>query len=440
MENGNSLLERDLQVLALNFNARLEALREHKEPGQPATFPVPGQGGDPYERFQAANRLSFEARCILLLALIPHIKPAFFDTLITRVFPEGGDLYVVGGVRGLRHRGMLPTGETAAFLLAGNDLRRKLGLLEYFSPDHSFSVEHILLLEPATDHEPRMSGRILLQPGYVDYFTTGKHSGPAFGSSFPARLLTTAMEWEDLVLDPHTVEQIASIKRWLDLNERLMEDAKLAKRIRPGYRALFYGPSGTGKTLTAALLGKNFGKEVYRIDLSQVVSKYIGETEKNLEKVFNQAVSHDWILFFDEADALFGKRTNVQSSHDRYANQEVAYLLQRVEDYPRLMILASNFKNNIDSAFTRRFNTVIHFPVPDPSERCRLWQNAIPENLQTDFDLKDLAVKYEMTGASIIQVIHYASLKALERNGRQLWLSDVTEGIRQEFHKQNKFF
>src|SRR5690606_11585436 len=123
--------------------------------------------------------------------------------------------------------------------------------------------------------------------------------------------------------------------------------------IKPGYRTLFYGPPGTGKTLTAMLLGKEFQRNVFRIDLSQVVSKYIGETEKNLEKIFQRAANKEWILFFDEADALFGKRTSVKDAHDRYANQEVSYLLQRVEDFPGLVILASNYKNNIDKAFVR---------------------------------------------------------------------------------------
>ena len=134
------------------------------------------------------------------------------------------------------------------------------------------------------------------------------------------------------------------------------------------------GPPGTGKTMTASLLGKEFNKDVYRIDLSQIVSKYIGETEKNLEKIFVKAEHKDWILFFDEADALFGKRSNVQSAHDKYANQEVSYLLQRVEDFSGLIILASNYKTNIDSAFVRRFNAIIHFPMPGHHERFELWR------------------------------------------------------------------
>ena len=128
-------------------------------------------------------------------------------------------------------------------------------------------------------------------------------------------------------------------------------------------RILFVGAPGTGKKTLASLIGEQLGTDVYRIDLSIVVSKYIGETEKNLELVFARAENKGWILFFDEADALFGKRTNVRDAHDRYANQEVAYLLQRIEKYNGIVILATSMKNNIDEAFTRRFQTIIRFPV-----------------------------------------------------------------------------
>lgn len=128
-------------------------------------------------------------------------------------------------------------------------------------------------------------------------------------------------------------------------------------------RILFIGAPGTGKKTLASLIGQQSGKEVYRIDLSMIVSKYIGETEKNLEMVFDKAKNMNWILFFDEADALFGKRTDVRDAHDKYANQEIAYLLQRIENYKGLVILATNLKSNIDEAFKRRFQTIIHFPL-----------------------------------------------------------------------------
>jgi SpoVK/Ycf46/Vps4 family AAA+-type ATPase len=170
----------------------------------------------------------------------------------------------------------------------------------------------------------------------------------------------------------------------------------MGKQIAPVYRALFYGPSGTGKTLTATLLGKEFSREVYRVDLSQVISKYIGETEKNLEKIFVQAENKNWILLFDEADALFGKRTQTKSSNDKYANQEVSYLLQRVENFNGLIVLASNFKNNIDDAFLRRFNSIINFTKPNVEERLELWTKALPKNA-TIKKQRTFLLKYQKT-------------------------------------------
>jgi SpoVK/Ycf46/Vps4 family AAA+-type ATPase len=250
------------------------------------------------------------------------------------------------------------------------------------------------------------------------------------------------MEWTDLVLNPKTAQQIDDIKVWLNHNNTLMKEWQMDKKIKPGYRALFYGPPGTGKTLTATLLGRQFQKDVYRIDLSQVISKYIGETEKNLEKVFKKAEYSDWILFFDEADALFSKRSNVQNAHDKYANQEVSYLLQRVEDFPGLIILASNFKGNIDQAFIRRFNSIIHFPMPDKEERYAIWQTTIPAQakIAEDINLPLIAGKYELSGSAIVSVIHYASLKTIYRNSTVILKQDLLEGIKREYEKEERVF
>ena len=173
--------------------------------------------------------------------------------------------------------------------------------------------------------------------------------------------LSTEQSWTDLVLDTETFNQVEEIKGWLKQSSAVKPDRSLNRKMKAGYRALFDGPAGTAKSTTAALIGKELSKPVYRVDLSTVVSKYIGETEKNLELLFERAKDKDWILFFDEADALFGKRTDVKDSHDRYANQEVSYLLQRIEDYNGLVILATNMKNNTDDAFTRRFNLILRF-------------------------------------------------------------------------------
>jgi SpoVK/Ycf46/Vps4 family AAA+-type ATPase len=212
----------------------------------------------------------------------------------------------------------------------------------------------------------------------------------------------------------------------------------LKHTFKAGYKALFYGPPGTGKTFTATLLGKQFNRDVYRIDLSQVVSKYIGETEKNLEKIFQKAEDKNWILFFDEADALFGKRTSVSSAHDRYANQETSYLLQRIEDFNGLVILASNNKANIDQAFLRRFNAIVHFPIPDPVERLHLWKIYLPANHGLNADeLQNIANKYEVTGSTILNSIHNAAINAFALK-RLITLNDLVESLKRELRKEDR--
>ena len=331
---------------------------------------------DPLEIIPDIN--GYEAWVTVMITLIPHLQPNFFESIILEHLPNGGDFPEIGGVKATNHRSMLPTGETLQFILAGTNVTQRVRLQQLFSQDHFFHRQGIIWLENVKEGEPVMSGRLILSAEWVDKILLGKESPPRFGPDFPAKKIETGIQWDDVVLHPRTMDQINDIRIWLLHHDKFNNDANLKVKIKPGYRVLFYGPPGTGKTLTAALLGKEYNKDVYRIDLSQIVSKYIGETEKNLENVFRKAETKDWILFFDEADALFGKRTNVQSAHDKYANQEVSYLLQRVEDYAGLLILASNFKNNLDDAFIRRFHAVVHFPMPGSRDRLTLWQKSLP--------------------------------------------------------------
>ena len=378
----------------------------------------------------------------LLLSLVPHIQPNFFESIIAEYLPHGGDFAEFGGVKGSNHRSLLPTGETIQFMLAGADIDKRLQVQQLFAEEHFFYRHGILWLEPVKEGEPVMSGRIVIAQDWIDKLLLNKETIPRFGLDFPARRITTNMVWDDVVLSAQTKAYVNEISHWLQWRHLFYEDENLKRKIKPGYRVLFYGPSGTGKTLTAALLGKQFEKEVYRVDLSQVVSKYIGETEKNLENVFKKAETKNWILFFDEADALFGKRTNMQSAHDKYANQEVSYLLQRVEDYPGLLILATNFKSNLDEAFLRRFHSLIHFPMPNSSERLLLWQRSMPANLiqHTDIKLAELAKQYELSGASILNAVQFATLQTYTRNNGTICQKDLVDGIRKEYLKEDKSF
>ncbi|WP_430468257.1 ATP-binding protein [Winogradskyella ouciana] len=255
----------------------------------------------------------------------------------------------------------------------------------------------------------------------------------------PARLLTTELNWEDLVLSKSVKNDIDEILMWLKLEKNIKEDTHLNKWLKPGYRALFYGPSGTGKTLTASIIGKSVNKPVYKIDLSMVFSKYIGETEKNLAEVFDQAENNKWILFFDEADALFGKRTKAPSPNDRHANKEIAYILQRIEDFSGLIIIASNLKSHIDEAFSRRFQLLVPFKMPNKEERYMLWKRIFSKEYSLDEEfIRQSSENYELTGGALINVLHRALLHSQQDSKPKISKEAVIYAIRKEFEKECK--
>jgi hypothetical protein len=392
-------------------------------------------------RFIQTHQLDLFEQLTVLIALAPHLQPDFFDQAITAQLPEAGEYPQIGGWRGSSHRGFLPTGDTVLFILGGTQLSDRLHLQKLFSPNHPvFASKHVLYLHAPADGEPLMSGRLVLAQDYVNLFIYGYMVSPHLSTQFPAQRITTAMEWQDLVLNAQTLQQIHDLETWILHHPTLLHQWGMKHKLKPGYRALFYGLPGTGKTLTASLLGKYTHKEVYKIDISMVVSKFIGETEKNLASLFARAEGKGWILFFDEADALFGKRTNVRDAHDKYANQEVSYLLQRVENYDGLVILASNLKSNIDDAFMRRFQSIIHFPMPDARERSQLWQLSFPQQaiLERSVDIAELSDRYELTGADIMNVVQYCCLQALKRGDGVILNDDILCAIKREFNKVGK--
>ncbi|MEX0929972.1 MAG: ATP-binding protein [Balneolales bacterium] len=393
-----------------------------------------------FSTFVYSHRLGFSERFLLILAAIPHIKPELLDMFLAQNKKTQQSYTEFGGKKAKHHSGFLPTGETVLFILAGEDLDKRFSVQQLFDSSHPFSRERILWLDEVDKGEPRLSGSLSISEEVLDLFTAGEQKRPVFSAEFPAKLLTTKMEWEDLVLPDSILRQLNEIETWILNRDKMMHDWGMDKFLKPGYKALFHGPPGTGKTITASLLAKKTGRDLYRIDLSQTVSKYIGETEKNLAGVFDRAENREWILFFDEADALFGNRTKTQDAHDRYANQQVSYLLQRIEDYNGLVILASNFSNNIDSAFMRRLQTMIQFPVPGVDERYKLWKNGFGSHvcLEDKVDLKKLAKEYEVAGGIIVNVIQHSMLRTLNRQSTSILHGDIMDGMKREFQKQRR--
>jgi SpoVK/Ycf46/Vps4 family AAA+-type ATPase len=241
--------------------------------------------------------------------------------------------------------------------------------------------------------------------------------------------------WDDLVLPPHQTRQLKELVARYRLGWRVYEEWGFRPLPSSGLVALFAGPSGTGKTLAVEVIGGALGLDVYKVDLSTVVSKYIGETEKNLEKIFSAAAAANLVLFFDEADALFGSRSEVSDSHDRYANIEVAYLLQRLEQYDGLVVLATNLRSNIDEAFLRRIHVSVEFRDPEEAERLRIWSLSFPSAAPTeDLDLPWLAKQFRIAGGNIRNAAVAAAFIAAEA-GRPIGMQDVVLGLDREFEK-----
>lgn len=393
-----------------------------------------------YALFISSNSLDAEERLVLILALIPYIRPQLLDVLWSKNASTDRGFSEFGGVRGNNHGGFLPTAETVLFILACDYLDQRLAVMQFLGGEATLLVEGIVTIAPVATGEPWASGALQISREFVDQISCGTIYRPGYGAEFPAQRIKTTLDWDHLILPATTLEQLEEIRSWILHGQTLLDDWGMRDKLAPGYVSLFYGPSGTGKTFSACLLAKYCDCEVYKVDLSLMVSKYIGETEKNLARVFDAAENRRWILFFDEADALFGKRTKVSNSHDRYANQEVSFLLQRIEEFNGVVVLASNLKSNIDDSFIRRFQSVIHFRMPKSTERLKIWRNAFSEKaqLEKELNLARVADKHEISGGTIMNVVRFASLRAVSRDSLVVLRDDVEEGIRREHLKEGR--
>ena len=361
-------LETELEWLARVIELRLARYFDATAPSSPelpgALVPPPelatrtdGRGGGSYGAAVLHHQLDPTERLLMALALAPQLRPQLLDVLATlnpqtqRPFTEFGAHIGPGGA-------LLPTVETACFVLAGDNIGARLRALQRLAPMQRLAQSELIHVGPppgdAATRATLLHGLLQASASFLALALPGPALPQLADHSALASRVTTGLCWDDLVLPASTLAQLDDIGLWLTHGPRLLNDWGLGRRISAGHVSLFHGPPGTGKTLSACLLGERCGREVHRVDLSLVASKYIGETEKNLSRLFDTAERDGHLLFFDEADALFGKRTGVGDSHDRYANQEVSYLLQRIEAFSGVVVLASNMKQNIDDAFLRR--------------------------------------------------------------------------------------
>jgi hypothetical protein len=398
---------------------------------------------DFFSDFAFKENLDVDEQQLLAIALLPYIEPYFFNEIndqIKSIKINPGLLFYQEANTGA----LIPLLQTALLIIYGeldwqysfkvsDVLKNRLfikGITEVSVP---FSSEY---------KNNKLLGVLSVESHYQASIFSSSRIEYQLSMDFPAQKITTLMNWEDLVLCDETMSQLNDIISWSNYKNIILDEWGLNKIIKPGYRALFFGPPGTGKTLTATLLGKELDMDVYRIDLSLMVSKYIGETEKNLSKFFNIIENKKCITFFDEADSLFGTRTAVSSSNDKYSNQVSSYLLQRIENFNGITILATNLKSNIDKAFFRRFQSMIEFRIPDELQRKKLWEQSFSNytSLEEDVTIDELAKKYKLTGGSIVNVVQFATLKAIERSreNSKIKKEDLIKSISIELHKEGK--
>ncbi len=443
MEKKNIIsLNKELNWLDTVIKLRLEEYFNKKENFTFINPPDNSSDTSIYAEFIKYYKFEYTERLAIILTLAPHLRPQILDAFFIKNKQNNRGYTEFGGIILKKYSGFIPTGETLAFLLGGADLTMRFWVMQMFRSEHLFTTHNILILNPAEDNEPELSGNLEIAHDFFELFTFGKVAKPNFNAKFPAKLIETKLNWSDFIAGEGLIEKINDILLWIKHKDKILVEWELNDIVKPGYRALFHGPPGTGKTFAASLIGKQTDKDVYKIDLSMVVSKWVGETEKNLARIFDMAEHKDWILFFDEADSIFGKRTKTQSSQERYANQEVAYLLQRTENYPGTIILASNLKSNMDDAFTRRFQSMIYFPIPKANERLKIWKTYFSKSLKisNDVDLGNIADEYEITGGAIVNIIKYCAIHAAENDSKIVDFETLRDGIRKESMKEGKVF
>jgi hypothetical protein len=368
--------------------------------------------------------LSAPEAVVVLAALAPEADEKF-DVLYGLLDDRGGT--------GL-------TGEVARTLVA-RTLEGRLDAAELLAPNARLRGLKLVTLDPSD--AALLAGRLRLNPELASWLLGRSGYEPEFSSEFPARKLTTVHGLDTLVLRADVRARLQAVLERIRHREVVLDTWGFARHHdnAAGYVALFHGPAGTGKTTAAAALGREAGVPVYRIDLSSVISKYIGETEKNLGGIFDRAEARDWILFFDEADALFGRRGEIHDARDRYANQEVSYLLQRLETFSGVSILATNLVRNIDDAFLRRIHSQVTFASPELEERTELWRRLMPPEvpLGTDVDVESLADEYQLTGAEIRNAVFHAAFRA-SADGGVVCDEHLRDGVRAEYEKNGRLF
>lgn len=392
-------------------------------------YPVPRLSPDSaLGSFIDQNDVTPEAVFALLFMFEYTRQPPSISRLIGETNPAG--LRPIEGF-------YAPSGYTIAYLIDGRSSDQSSSF-DLFRASHPFNRRSILQLASPPPGLGEYAGVVQFVPGIFDMYITNRFQAPRFGDHFPAKLLTTDQSFEDMIHPPYLLEKMKVVTNALEFEHRMRYEMQMDSQLPKGFRVLMSGPPGTGKSMAASIIGSCMNRDVYTVMLSQVLSKYIGESERNLENMFNMAEGKGWVLFFDEADALFGNRAEDGKGDDagsRNRDQLFSYLLPRVENFNGIIFAATNLESNMDVAFKRRFQERLIFTLPDEALRRQLWEKYLPKNYERDERLTpEWFAQFRLPPSSIANVCNRQTLYSLYYRQNQLRYDEMLLDIKTEMH------
>jgi AAA+ superfamily predicted ATPase len=417
---------------------RIQSILENRS-GTFLPLPPPGNKSA-YAALVNEHGITDTDRVLLDLSLAASFAPEILAPLAQAAMDKSWALHT-GGFFRQGDAQFYPTVRTAVFLLSGTDIETRSYYSSYFHNKRRVFTSNLVLTVPRYENTTFLNHEVIFNDQFLGSVLHGEEPRLDGEHGFPTRRSKRRHSLAEVVLAEKTKEEIGKLRRFTRHMKKLWE-LNQNNRYRNNFISIFSGEPGTGKSHTAEAIGNEFGLPVYKVNFAQMVSKYIGETEKNLEKIFDRFDRQPCILFFDEAESVFSKRTEVSDSHDQHANNTQSYLLQKIEEFSGIVVLATNVQNllqHFDKAFQRRIRLIAHFSFPDYPERQKLWNQALEPPFKFAGDLTErLAKNYQFTGGSIYNIVSDAVLAAMDKETETITFELIEPALADEFKKTGR--
>jgi len=405
------------------------------------SLPLPAlKPGSVFAGFAEEYQLLEADRVLLCLALASTFRPSVLSPFML-LFNNPEKKSRFGGILHESYSQFYPTVRTALFILSGGDEEMMSFYIPYFNSRYKLFTSNVVLTSAPEGCKVFLDQQIIFNDQFITAILQGEPPSLDGDAGFPAKRGKRTHTMQEVVLDEKTVKELEKMQRFARNMKKLWALPESAK-YRQNFIGIFSGDPGTGKSHTAEAIGNELSLPVYKINFAQLVSKYIGETEKNLERIFDRFSGQPSILFFDEAESIFSKRIEVKDSNDKHSNNEQSFLLQKIEEYNGIVILATNVQNlshYFDKAFQRRIRQIVTFSFPEYPERLRLWEKALGTHFSYEAGLLQvLAKNYQFSGGGIYNIISEGVIEALDRNTTLITFDLLEQAMMDEFKKTGR--